>query len=190
MQFNAFVLGFVLLFSNLSFAQTCEDFSNAFIKQATSATVSSQYRAYLAQSLDLQNATKFVLGSNWRTLTPDQRKKFHDIYSQYVVYKYASQMEKYKIMEYKIISTKNDSKRPNICNSEILIKTTIQNKVAQVTLKSVISTKNENSPLFQDLILENISVLQLQRDEVESLLKSKGFDGMLKVFEQFVKDNK
>jgi phospholipid transport system substrate-binding protein len=190
MKVVAFIFTILLLFINTSFAQTCEDFANAFIKQATSATVSSQYRSYLSQSLDLQNATKFALGANWRTLTPDQRKKFHDIYSQYVVYKYASQMEKYKIMEYKIIATKNDDKRPNICNAEVLIKTTIQNKIAQVTLKSVISTKNANVPLFQDLILENISVLQLQRDEVESLLKSKGFDGMIKIFQKFVKDNK
>ena len=39
------------------------------------------------------------------------------------------------------VATKNDDKRPNICNAEVLIKTTIQNKIAQVTLKSVISTK-------------------------------------------------
>ena len=190
MKFLLVIFNLFLLFANVAFGQSCQDFSDEFLKQAKSASVSNQYRSYLAKSLDLQNATKFSLGANWKALTPEQRKQFYDVYSKYVVYKYASQMDRYKIMDYKITSTASDEKRPAICNASIVIKTTINNKVVEVPLKSVISVKDENKPLLQDLAFENISVLQLQRDEVESLLKSKGFDGMLKVFEDFVKNNK
>lgn len=185
----ALFLSVAFFFIRPAFAQTCEEFANVFAKQAMSATVSKQYRSYLQESLDLQNATKFSLGAGWRTLTPDQRRKFHNIYSKYVVYKYASQMEKYKIMEYKVVSTKNDKRRPNICNAEILIKTTLNGKVVELPFKSVISIKNLTKPMLQDINIENISVLQLQRSEVDSLLKSKGFDGMIEDFEKFVKEN-
>lgn len=171
-------------------AQSCQEFAEDFLKQSHTATVASQYREYLAKSLDTQNATKFSLGPNWRTLTPEQRKKFHDIYSKYVVYKYASQMEKYKIMEYKVTSTSNDEKRKDICNVVVIIKTILNNQVSEVKLSNVISLKDAKNPLLQDIIFENISVLQLQRDEVESLLKSKGFDATLKAFQDFIKNNK
>ena len=189
MRLFVFLISFVWFASGVALGRSCQEFADDFLKQARSSTVSSQYRVYLKKSLDLQNATKFSLGANWRTLTPEQRKRFYDVYSKYVVYKYASQMEKYKIMEYKVVAVKDDSKRADICNADVIVKAVIQDKVSEVTLVSVISVKDKENPLLQDLVFENISVLQMQRSEVESLLKSKGFDEMIKVFEDFVKNN-
>lgn len=171
-------------------AQSCQEFTENFLKESRTATVANQYRDYLLKSLDMQNSTKFSLGQNWHKLTPEQRKQFYDVYSKYVTYKYASQMEKYKVMEYKIISTNNDTKRKDICNAVVIVKTILQNRVTEVTLRTVISLKDANNPLLQDIIFENISILQLQREEVESLLKLKGFDYTIKVFQDFVKNNK
>ncbi len=164
----------------------CEDFANKFLTDSRKNSSISQHRKYLANSIDTKHATKFSLGANWRTLSPEQRKKFYNIYSRYVIYKYASQFVKYPVLSYNIIKTENDDRRKDICNITVLVKTIVNKQEKEIPLNAVVSTA-ENEFKIQDLIIENVSVLQMQNQEITSLIKSKGFDATLTTLEEFIK---
>ena len=167
-------------------ANACEDFANKFLTDSRKNLSISQHRKYLANSIDTKHATKFSLGANWRTLSPEQRKEFYNIYSRYVIYKYAGQFVKYPVLSYNIIKTENDDRRKDICNITVLVKTIVNKQEKEIPLNAVVSTA-ENQFKIQDLIIENVSVLQMQNQEITSLIKSKGFNATLTTLEEFIK---
>ena len=173
------------LFAFHANANSCEDFANKFLTDSRKHSSISQHRQYLANSIDTKHATKFSLGASWRTLTPEQRKEFYNVYSKYVIYRYVGQFVKYPVLSYKIIKTEEDPRRKNICNLTVLIKTIVNKQEKEIPLISVISTAGNNYTI-QDLAIENISVLQMQSQEITSLLKSKGFDSTISILKEFV----
>jgi len=177
---------FFLVFTFNANANTCEDFANKFLTESLKNSSISQHRKYLANSIDTKHATKFSLGANWRTLSPEQRKEFYNIYSRYVIYKYAGQFVKYPVLSYNITKTENDDRRKDICKITVLVKTIINKQEKEIPLNAVISTA-ENEFKIQDLIIENISVLQMQNQEITSLIKAKGFNSTLTILEEFIK---
>jgi ABC-type transporter MlaC component len=184
-----FILIFFSFFANAVDVKKCEIFTKSFIDYTQKNVSLLQKREYIGQNIDTKFITKYVLGSNWRTLTPDERKQFYDVYSKYVVYKYATYFNQYKIDSYKISSSLQNNKRPEICDVTALIQTKIQDKPVEMPLVGVISDI-DGKLLMQDIVYKNLSILQLQQQEISGLIKAEGYQKTLIKLQDFIETQK
>ena len=192
-HFKIISILFFLFASTFSsaFAQTndCQSFVTKILDYGQKNIPLSQKKEFLLEYVDAKFITKFVLGSNWRTLTPEQRKEFFDVYSKYVVYKYAIYLGQYKSVSYKIISVDSDKKRPNICNAIAVVTTKVNGQNTDIPLTGVISTADGKFAM-QDIIFKNLSILQIQQQEISSLIKSEGYEKTIKILKDFIDSQK
>ena len=170
-------------------AKDCESFAKELIDYMQKNVSLSQKEAFLLQHIDTKFITKFVLGSNWRSLSPEQRKEFFDVYSKYVVYKYAIYLGQYKLISYKIASVEKDAKRPNICNALAVVTTKVNGQNTDIPLTGVIYSENDKFAM-QDIIFKNLSILQIQQQEISSLIKSEGYEKTIKILKDFIDSQK
>lgn len=180
---------FYLLFSLTSHARDCESFAREIIDYSQKNVSLSQKKAFLLEYVDTKFITKFVLGSNWRSLTVDQRKEFFEVYSKYVVYKYAIYLSQYKVASYKIASVTNDERRANVCNVLAVMTAKVNGQSTEVPLTGVVSFA-ENKFLIQDMIFKNLSILQIQQQEISGLIKSEGYDKTIQILKNFIDSQK
>lgn len=185
MRFVYILLAF-LCFTMQSYAEDpCKLFVKSFIEQSQSNANVESYKGYLSKVVDVQFITKFSLGANWKSLTSEQRKSFHNVYSQYIISKYAVNFTKYPIQSYSITSSKNDERRPNICNIIVNINTIVDGQEKSYPLTATI--KQGDVFYIQDITFENVSLLQTHKQEVSSLLQSKGFDGTIQALKDKIR---
>jgi ABC-type transporter MlaC component len=176
---------FYLLFSLTSHARDCESFAREIIDYSQKNVSLPQKKAFLLEYVDTKFITKFVLGSNWRSLTVDQRKEFFEVYSKYVVYKYAIYLSQYKVTSYKIASVTNDERRANVCNVLAVMTAKVNGQSTEVPLTGVVSFA-ENKFLIQDMIFKNLSILQIQQQEISGLIKSEGYEKTIQILKNFI----
>jgi|GEM_PF-5471158 len=182
---------FFFCFSCSTFAQSkdCESFAKEVIDHMQKNTSLSQKKEFLLEAIDTKFITKFVLGSNWRSLSPEQRKEFFDVYSKYVVYKYAMYLGQYKLVGYKITSVTKDEKRPNVCNALAVVTTKVNGQNTDIPLTGVVYFENDKFTM-QDIVFKNLSILQIQQQEISSLIKSEGYEKTIKILKDFVDSQK
>lgn len=180
----AILLMFFINFASNA-ASPCEGFVKSFIERAQQKPSVKNYREYLFEVVDLKYITKYSLSSTWNKLSPQQRKDFYDIYSEYIVSKYANLFARHPALDYKILSAANDEKIPGICNVSVTIKTLVNNEKKDFPLRALIFEKDSKF-YIRDINFENISILQNHRQEVESLISSKGFDGTIQALKDLV----
>lgn len=180
---------FFFFYSTLAHSQDCTSFAMKILDYSQKNVPLSQKKAFLLESIDTKFITKFVLGSNWRGLSPEQRREFFDVYSKYVVYKYAMYLSQYKLVGYKVASSVNDKKRENICNVVAIITTNVNGQNTEIPLTGVISFENDKFAM-QDIIFKNLSILQIQQQEISSLIKSEGYENTIKILKDFVNSQK
>ena len=180
---------FYFFFSLTSHARDCESFAREIIDYSQKNVSLSQKKAFLLEYVDTKFITKFVLGSAWRGLSPEQRKEFFEVYSKYVVFKYATYLSQYKVSSYKIASVTNDERRANICNVLAIMSAKVNGQVTEVPLTGVVSfAKNEF--LIQDMVFKNLSILQIQQQEISGLIKSEGYEKTIQILKNFVDSQK
>jgi len=170
-------------------AQDCESFTKNIIEYTQKNVSLSQKKAFLLQNIDTKFITKFVLGSSWRSLSPEQRKEFYEVYSKYVVYKYAIYLGQYKVLSYTIVSVTNDERRPEVCNVLAMITTKIKGEKTEIPLVAVVANSN-GTFLMQDILFKNLGILQIQQQEISAIVKSEGYDKTLQTLEEFVESQK
>ena len=192
-RFKIISILFFLFASTFSsaFAQTndCQSFVTKILDYGQKNIPLSQKKEFLLEYVDAKFITKFVLGSNWRTLTPEQRKEFFDVYSKYVVYKYAIYLGQYKLISYKIASVEKDAKRPNICNALAVVTTKVNGQNTDIPMTGVIYSENDKFAM-QDIVFKNLSILQIQQQEISSLIKSEGYEKTIKILKDFIDSQK
>lgn len=170
-------------------ADSCKSFTEEFIARPRSKSSISEHRKYLSQAVDTQYITKYSLGIKWRSLTPEQRKKFYESFCEYIVRKYANKFVKHPSISHKIVDVRNDTKRKDICNVDVVITTVINGEQKDIPLGAVVSSKG-NTFKIQDITFENVSMLQAHKQEIASLLNSKGFEGTIATLQEFIASEK
>ncbi len=180
------LLAIMFIIGSVSFASDeCKNFVEGFIGQSSKNATVDEYKQYLSQTLDTKYITKFSLGSNWRALSPEQRRAFHKVYSKYIIIKYASRFAKYPALSHKIQSITTDRRRKDICNVSLLIRTIVNGEEKEFPLQAIVKN-NSNNLKIQDIIFENISMLQSHRQEISSLMESHLLDGTMSTLEDFI----
>ena len=124
------------------------------------------------EAVDIKGIGFYSLGSNRKNLNDIQKKKYFDLFENYFLKSFSSRLAEYTDPKIQVQSIKVISKNYTIVNS-VLVSTYER---PEVKIDWRVYTKNPNSPLIRDLIIEGLSLARTQKEEFASILNSNGGD--------------
>ena len=126
------------------------------------------------QILDFNWMGDFILGKHKKTITEEERNKFIEEYSKFLIRNYLSVLHYYTGDNYKIVSIEKQK------NSSIyIVQTTVKYDNDKLIKNNFRIVEKNGKYYITDIITEGISFINAQRSEVNSLITSKGFDKFL-----------
>jgi len=113
------------------------------------------------------------LGSYWRKLSPEQRKLFMDTYTDWTISSYAGNFDSYSGEKFEIRDGE-ESRGENVAVVSNLVRPNEDNIDFYYTLR-----RFDNKWRIVDIRIEGVSQLALTRGQFVSVMKKKGFDGLI-----------
>ena len=128
----------------------------------------------------------YSLGSARKSLDDNQKKEYFRLFEDYFLKSFSSRLSEYTNPKIEVQGKKVLNKNYTIVNS-LLIATSDR---PEIKIDWRVYTKNTNSPLIRDLIIEGLSLARTQKEEFASILNSN--DGniiaLFKTLEKFSKN--
>lgn len=123
-------------------------------------------------AVDIPYVGKYVLGRHWNSATPDQQKQYLAAYEPFVIKNYAGKLTKYSGQNYKLKNARGDDGQYVVTmeivdpgNPSVFVDYTIREDAK--TYKII------------DIAVEGVSLRATQRSEFNSIVNSKGVDGLI-----------
>ena len=145
----------------------------------------SQLKLIAKETVDIRGIGFYSLGSVRKNLNKNQKKTYSDLFEKYFLKSFSSRLAEYTNPEIEVKNKEVLSENYTIVNS-ILVSTAER---PEVNINWRVYTKNPDSPLIRDLIIEGLSLARTQREEFSSILSSNDGDinALFKVLEDFSK---
>ena len=195
-KFSSFFLIIVISLSSFSHAYSIspDDFVQSTVNRASevlSKNISkrekiNQLKIIAKETVDISGIGFYSLGSARKGLDEDQKKTYSDYFEKYFLKSFASRLSEYTNPEIEVKNKEVLNKNYTIVNS-ILVSTTER---PEVNINWRVYTKNSDSPLIRDLIIEGLSLARTQKEEFSSILSSNdgNINALFKVLEDFSKN--
>ena len=138
------------------------------------------------ETVDIKGVGFYSLGSARKNLDENQKKKYSQLFESYFLKSFSSRLAEYTNPEIQVQGKQVLNKNYTIVNS-LLVGTSDR---PEVKIDWRIYTKNQNSPLIRDLIIEGLSLARTQKEEFSSILNSNNGDikVLFKTLEDFSKN--
>ncbi|MDR2778556.1 MAG: ABC transporter substrate-binding protein [Rickettsiales bacterium] len=124
-------------------------------------------------NIDIDWIANFILGKHRKNLSIEQRNRFIDTYSKYLVSNYRSIFSIYSDNGYEIISVAEQQGGKVFMVSAVL---SLNGKTVRNNFRVV---QKNGKYYITDVITEGISFISAKRAEVEAAMASKGFDNFM-----------
>jgi len=146
----------------------------------------SQLKLIAKETVDIRGIGFYSLGAARNGLNENQIKTYSEIFEKYFLKSFASRLAEYTNPEIEVKNKQVLNKNYTIVNS-ILIGTAER---PEVNINWRVYTKNPDSPLIRDLIIEGLSLARTQKEEFSSILNSNDGDinALFKVLKDFSKN--
>jgi len=146
----------------------------------------SQLKLIAKETVDIRGIGFYSLGDARKGLNENQKKTYSDLFEKYFLKSFASRLAEYTNPEIEVKNKKVLNNDYTIVNS-ILVGTAER---PEVNIDWRVYTKNPDSPLIRDLIIEGLSLARTQKEEFSSILNSNDGDisSLFKVLEDFSKN--
>ena len=135
------------------------------------------------ETVDIKGVGFYSLGSARKNLNNEQKNTYSNLFEYYFLKSFSSRLAEYTNPEIEVKSKKILNDNYTIVNS-ILIATDDR---PEVKIDWRVYTKNPDSPLIRDLIIEGLSLARTQKEEFSSILNSNDGDisALFKILEEF-----
>ena len=146
----------------------------------------NKLKSIAKETVDIRGVGFYSLGSARKKLDEKQIKTYSNLFEQYFLKSFSSRLAEYTNPEIEVIDKKILNENYTIVNS-LLIATSDR---PEVKIDWRIYTKNPNSPLIRDLIIEGLSLARTQKEEFSSILNSNDGDinALFKILDEFSKE--
>ena len=146
----------------------------------------SQLKLIAKETVDIRGIGFYSLGDARKGLNENQKKTYSDLFEKYFLKSFASRLAEYTNPEIEV-------KNKQVLNNDYTIVNSILVGTAErpeVNINWRVYTKNPDSPLIRDLIIEGLSLARTQKEEFYSILNSNDGDisSLFKVLEDFSKN--
>ena len=196
MKFKKFLLVFFIYicsFTN-SFSIQPDVFVQSTVNRASSILSKNiskeekinELKIIAKETVDIKGVGFYSLGSARKNLDENQKIKYSRLFESYFLKSFSSRLAEYTNPEIQVQGKEVLNKNYTIVNS-MLVGTSDR---PEVKIDWRIYTKNQNSPLIRDLIIEGLSLARTQKEEFSSILNSNNGDIeiLFKTLEEFAKN--
>ena len=145
----------------------------------------NQLKSIARDTVDIKGVGFYSLGSFRKNLNDNQKLKYLSLFENYFLKSFSSRLSEYTNPKIEVYGKKVLNKNYTIVNS-LLIATSER---PEVKIDWRVYTKNPDSPLIRDLIIEGLSLARTQKEEFSSILNSNdnNIDVLFKTLEEFSK---
>ena len=181
LSFLIFFVGFFLVQTKaVSNSSDPESFISEVIDQAKiilSSSASSEEKAeklseIALRTVDVKGLAYYTLGKKRKEITPDELKKYEDLFEKYFLISFTSRLTDYSDPKINVLSSEVVNNKYTIVKT-MLLKT---DKKPEVKIDWRVYTKDPNNPLIRDLIIEGLSLARTQKEEFASVLNANNDD--------------
>ena len=186
------------MFFNLSFANsfsiepdvfvqsTVNRASNTLSKNLTKTQKIEELKIIAKETVDIEGIGFYTIGNYRKYMSENELSKYAELFEQYFLKSFSSRLAEYTNPEISVNSKEVLSENYTIVNS--VLKGTSDRPEVKIDWR--IYTKNPDSPLIRDLIIEGLSLARTQKEEFASIINSNDgdFKVLFKTLEDFTKN--
>ena len=160
-----------------------EQIINANVSQAEK---DKRFEKLFNSALDLDFIGKFVLGRNWRTATPAQRKAFIQVYRELNVKTWSKRFDEFKGKAFVFTGT-----TPSSSAGQVYVDSTVNMGEGEPAKVKWRVRQEGKSFKIVDLVIENVSLAITARNEYSGFIKNNpgGVDALIKDLQNKVKQS-
>ena len=136
-------------------------------------------------TVDINGIGNYTLGSYRKTISAAQIEQYKILFEQYFLKSFSSRLAEYSNPEIEVTSKKKLSENYTMVSS--ILAGTEQRPEIKIDWR--IYTKNKNTPVIRDLIIEGLSLARTQKEEFSSIIESNDGDinALFTVLREFTK---
>ena len=132
----------------------------------------NQLKIIAKETVDIKGIGFYSLGQARKNLNDNQKKKYFELFENYFLKSFSSRLSEYTNPKINVIGKKVLNQNYTIVHS-LLVGTSER---PEVKIDWRVYTKNSESPLIRDLIIEGLSLARTQKEEFSSILNSNDGD--------------
>tara|TARA_B100000683_G_scaffold12037_1_gene12917 strand:- start:193 stop:786 length:594 start_codon:yes stop_codon:yes gene_type:complete len=186
-----FIILIYFFFSNNAFSIDPEIFVQSTVNRASKLLSDSiskdkkveELKKIAKETVDIKGIGFYTLGPLRKNLNENDIKQYSDLFEEYFLKSFSSRLAEYTNPEIDVFAKEVINKNYTIVNS--ILKATKDRPEIKIDWR--IYTKNPESPLIRDLIIEGLSLARTQKEEFASVLSSNDGDikALFKTLEEF-----
>jgi phospholipid transport system substrate-binding protein len=196
MKIKKIIIILLLLDFNFSFLNSMEPdvFVQSTVNRASSILSKNiskvekinELKTVAKETVDIRGVGFYSLGSVRKNLNSKQKQQYSILFESYFLKSFSSRLAEYTNPEINVIGKEILNKNYTIVNS-LLVATSER---PEIKIDWRIYTKNPESPLIRDLIIEGLSLARTQKEEFSSILNSNDGDinALFAALKEFSKD--
>ena len=185
-----FIILIYFFFSNNAFSIDPEIFVQSTVNRASKLLSDSiskdkkveELKKIAKETVDIKGIGFYTLGPLRKNLNENDIKQYSDLFEEYFLKSFSSRLAEYTNPEIDVFAKEVINKNYTIVNS--ILKATKDRPEIKIDWR--IYTKNPESPLIRDLIIEGLSLARTQKEEFASVLSSN--DGDIKALFKTLKE--
>ena len=136
-------------------------------------------------TVDINGIGFYTLGAYRKTINDAQIEQYKILFEQYFLKSFSSRLAEYSNPEIEVTSKKKLNENYTMVKS-ILVGT---DQRPEINIDWRIYTKNPNTPVIRDLIIEGLSLVRTQKEEFSSIIESNDGDinALFATLKEFIK---
>ena len=131
------------------------------------------------ERFDFAKMSQQVLAVNWRKATPEQRKRFADLFSRLLESTYIGRIEEYTDEKVVYGGTK-------FRKDKALVSTKVITSSVEIPIAYKMVRRGEDWKIY-DVVVEEVSLVRSYRNSYRDIVKKEGIDGLLAQLEEKLK---
>jgi len=146
----------------------------------------NELKVIAKETVDIEGIGFYTISNYRKDMKEDDLSKYNLLFEQYFLKSFSSRLAEYTNPEIRVNSKEVLSDNYTIVNS--VLKGTSERPEVKIDWR--IYTKNPESPLIRDLIIEGLSLARTQKEEFASIINSNNgdFKVLFKTLEEFIKN--
>ena len=175
-----FFLIFSFFLSNIAFAISPKDFVQQTVDEAAVALGQNlskelkivKLKTIANKSVDIEGIGLYSIGKRRKELTDTQKEEYLDIFKKYFLKSFASRLAQYSDPKIRVDSEKYLNKKYTMVSS-VLVAT---DDKPEVRIDWRVITKDPENPLIIDVIIEGVSLANVQKEEFNAIIQNNDGD--------------
>lgn len=150
-------------------------------KQTTEQQKEQEYQKFAGEIVDSNYVARFILATNWRTLTPEQQNEFQVLYKEYLLENYMPKLKDYN-------QDLSVNKVEKLRDKVYIAQTTTKDKDGRLVNVGFRVIEKNGQLYIIDIIPEGISFISSQRTDVNNSISMNGYDKFLEDLKNKIKN--